>query len=44
MNATINTLLDQLAVVQLALIESRITTATYDAEVVRILNAIEAAR
>jgi len=44
MNATVNLLLDQLALAQLALIYERITAKAYDAEVVRILNAIEAAR
>jgi hypothetical protein len=44
MNDTVNRLLDELAIVLLALIEGRITEAAYEAEVVRLLDAIEAAR
>jgi len=44
MNATVNHLLDQLALAQLALIEGHISDAAYDIEVIRILNAIERAR
>jgi len=44
MNTTVNHLLDQLALAQLALIEGRISDAAYNVEIIRILNAIERAR